>query len=114
MAGSQATARAWLDRAGIWDCLREGKVPEARARAAVASLDQQALDGGSWLLAGKVTLEQAASVSVSGPAIWAARPCRELIDPRWADVLLHRVKGYLEAKRLAEAETGRPCRRRRR
>ena len=49
---------AWL-MGGVWDCLRQNKVDEARARSAlaVALLDQQSCDGGSWMLSGELSLE---------------------------------------------------------
>ena len=74
---AKASARAWLEYrsnlgpyptmirltwqiCGIWDALREGKVAEARARAAlaVAACDQQSLDSGSWILAEQFCLRR--------------------------------------------------------
>lgn len=56
-----ASIRAGWALAGIWDCLRGGRHEEARARAglALAQLDQQACDRGSFLLASEVSLESA-------------------------------------------------------
>ena len=81
-ASASASARGWLERrsrlgfypatirlvwaiAGVWDCLRENKVSEATARAAlsIASIDQNALDAGSWVLAQELFLEQPAPLS---------------------------------------------------
>lgn len=44
---------------GVWDALRDNNVSLARARVAlsVAQLDQQAVDRGSWLVAGEISLE---------------------------------------------------------
>lgn len=71
LSQSSMTARGWLEHrsriqqfpasirsgwamAGVLDCLRFGKVEEARARAclALAQLDQQAIDRGNFMLAG--------------------------------------------------------------
>eukprot|EP00439_Symbiodinium_sp_Y106_P050942 s3095_g6.t1 len=60
-----ATIRLVWAIAGVWDCLRENKVSEATARAAlsIASIDQNALDAGSWVLAQELFLEQPAPLS---------------------------------------------------
>ena len=95
--------------AGIWDCLIEGRVHEARARAALslASIDQQSLDSGSWILAQELSLEASPPMSSfqqkrSVPLDASESFHTKLIDARWADLLLHRVKeleSYLEAKK---------------
>ena len=77
VAAGGVTARGWLEHrskvqnfpstvrtawmiAGVLDALRCDKIAEARARCclALASLDHQAVDKGSWILAGEVSLEQ--------------------------------------------------------
>ena len=82
LADARASSRGWLEHrshlslypttvrllwavTGIWDCLRAGRHEEARARAAltVAAADQQALDGGSWVLAEHFLLEQGPPLS---------------------------------------------------
>eukprot|EP00435_Cladocopium_sp_Y103_P020762 s4288_g5.t1 len=54
-----STIRAAWTLGAIWDCLRTGRIEEARARAAlgVCALDQHACDSGNWLLATELTLE---------------------------------------------------------
>lgn len=128
-----ATARGWLEArsriqnytahvrwtwqvGGIWDCLMRGQpkdIQEARARCAllVASADQAAVDGGSWVLGNVMLME--------GPPpyhLFAAHqsptaldlPHTALIDPRWIELLLSHVKdmdSYQEAKK----RLGRPA-----
>ncbi|CAE7732556.1 unnamed protein product, partial [Symbiodinium necroappetens] len=126
LADAKATSRGWLEHrshlslypttvrllwaiTGIWDCLRSDRPDEARARAAlaVAAADQQALDGGSWVLAEHFLLEQ-------GPPLSAFANRRNaqldpvdsyhtrLFEPRWAELCLHRVREleqHLEAKK---------------
>ena len=97
----QTTVRfAWM-LGGIWDCLRQGRVDEARARAAlgVAAADQTAHDRGSWLLASKVLLEHAPPFAVFGhhalPEGWEAQHSR-LLDPRWVELYMHKLKDFAE------------------
>ena len=138
LAGSVASARSWLEHrsrlgpyansirlgwaiAGIWDCLREQKYQEARARAAlaIAALDQQSLDAGSWLIAQEVMLEPPPPLSsFTARRVQQLDPLEsfhsKLLDPRMADLLLHRVKeveGYMEAKKkLGKARVSDPPR----
>lgn len=111
---SNMTARGWLEHrsciqqfpasirsgwaiAGILDCLRGGRVEEARARAclALAQLDQQAIDRGNFLLASELSLESAPPYSAfsghSLPETWEA-PHSKLVDPRWMDLFMHRLR----------------------
>ena len=136
LSGSVASARSWLEHrsrlgpyansirlgwsiAGIWDCLREQKYQEARARAAlaIAALDQQSLDTGSWLIAQEVMLEPPPPLSTfTARRVQQLDPLEsfhsKLLDPRMADLLLHRVKeveGYMEAKKkLGKARVSDP------
>ncbi|CAE7243718.1 unnamed protein product [Symbiodinium sp. CCMP2456] len=135
LADAKATSRGWLEHrshlslypttvrllwaiTGIWDCLRSDRPDEARARAAlaVAAADQQALDGGSWVLAEHFLLEQ-------GPPLSAFANRRNaqldpvdsyhtrLFEPRWAELCLHRVREleqHLEAKKKLGGK-GRPA-----
>ena len=138
LSGSVASARSWLEHrsrlgpyansirlgwaiAGIWDCLREQKYQEARARAAlaIAALDQQSLDTGSWLIAQEVMLEPPPPLSTfTARRVQQLDPLEsfhsKLLDPRMADLLLHRVKeveGYMEAKKkLGKARVSDPPR----
>ena len=92
-----ATIRAAWALGGIWDCLRSGRVEEARARAAlgVCMLDQQSCDAGSWLLAGELSLESPPPMSSfqnhQAPAPWEL-PHSRLVDPRWFDLVMSKVK----------------------
>ena len=97
-AGVLSLRLAWAI-AGTWDCLREDRVAEARARAALAtaSIDQHALDSGSWVLAQEVLLEQPPPLASfqhrrEGVGDVVESYHSRLVDPRWADLLLHRVK----------------------
>ena len=92
-----ASIRAGWALAGIWDCLRAGKVDEARARTglALAQLDQQACDRGNFLLAAEISLENAPPYSAFSchlpPEPWES-PHSRLIDPRWMDLMMNRLK----------------------
>lgn len=83
--------------AGVLDCLRLGKVEEARARAclALAQLDQQAIDRGNFMLASELSLESAPPYSAfSGhtlPESWEA-PHSKIVGPRWMDLFMHRLR----------------------
>lgn len=87
---------AWLVGGGIWDCLRTDRIPEARARAALAvcALVQQACDSGSWVLASGICLESPppmSSFSRHAPSSLEF-PHSKLIDPRWIDLAVSKVK----------------------
>ena len=78
---------AWI-LGGVWDCLRNGRAEEARARAAlgVAMLDQQSCDRGAWLLAAEASLEAPPPYSSfnshTAPEASELQHSR-LLDPRW-------------------------------
>ena len=114
IASSSVSARGWLEHrsriqafpasirsgwalAGIWDCLRRGQNEEARARAALAlaQLDQQSCDRGSFLLAAEVSLEAPppyASFSAHvAPETWGL-PHSRLLDPRWVELMMHKLR----------------------
>ena len=103
---------------GIWDCLRAGRHEEARARAAltVAAADQQALDGGSWVLAEHFLLEQGPPLSAFANRKSAQYESVDsyhsrIFEPRWAELCLHRVREleqHLEAKKKLGGK-GRPA-----
>lgn len=123
-ANQTTSARAWLEHrsklgnyastvrytwalCGIWDCLRAGSVKEARARVALAVLaaDQTALDAGSWLLSQEILLEDPpplASFQQKRTVDHWDQPSSRLLDERWQEVLMWRVKSkdsYLESRK---------------
>ena len=103
------TIRLTWQICGIWDALREGKVAEARARAAlaVAACDQQSLDSGSWILAEQFCLEPSPPLSAFSNRRQhqfdsADSYDSKLFEPRWAELCLHKVRELelrLEAKK---------------
>ncbi len=128
-----ATARGWLEHrsklghypstirfswilAGALDNLRQGEVSQARARLALAlaAVDQAAIDGGSWSLAGEFLLETPPPFSAFQNRR-APDPTEQvatrLIEDRFLDVMLWRIRdrdSYLESrKRLAAASKAR-------
>eukprot|EP00435_Cladocopium_sp_Y103_P012467 s3412_g3.t1 len=114
VASSSITARGWLEHrskiqnfqvpvrcawalAGVWDALRQGKVPEARARCAlgVAALDQLGIDRGSWLVASEMTLEEPPPFSAFAahrPLETWETPCSKLVDERWLELFLAKLR----------------------
>lgn len=114
LSSSSVSARGWMEHrsriqaypaairsgwaiAGIWDSLRCGRHEEARARAglALASLDQQACDRGSFLLAAEVSLETAPPYSSfqchSAPEPFETQHSK-LLDPRWIELMLSKLR----------------------
>ena len=95
--------------AGILDSLRDNCPEEARARAclALAAFDQQSIDSGAWVYAQEIMFEPSPPLSAfQSRRVVVSDPLEsyhsKLLDPRVADVLLHRVKeleSYLEAKK---------------
>jgi hypothetical protein len=87
---------AWI-LGGVWDCLRNGRAEEARARAAlgVAMLDQQSCDRGAWLLAAEASLEAPPPYSSfnshTAPEASELQHSR-LLDPRWVELFLAKLK----------------------
>ncbi|CAE7429857.1 CALS7 [Symbiodinium sp. CCMP2592] len=123
---SRATSRAWLEHrshlgnypntvrlawsvCGVWDALRAGRYEEARSRCAlcIACCDQQAFDNGSWTLAEQFALEAPPPLSSFAAKRQSALDNTDtyhsrLVEPRWAEVCLHRVRELelrLESKR---------------
>lgn len=98
---------------GIWDCLRQGRHDEARARAAlgVAMLDQQSCDQGGWLLASELSLEPPPPYSSfsthTTPSPWEV-PHTRLIDGRWYELILSRLRDLAEyqEKKMKLTTTG--------
>ena len=130
MTVSQISARGWVEHrsriqnyvgsvrpawclAGIWDCLRNNRIEEARARAAlgVAMIDQMACDRGGWLLASETTLEPPppyASFSLhAAPDAWELQHTR-LLDGRWVELFLAKLKDLAEYQEKKSKLTGRP------
>ena len=89
-----AAIRSGWALAGVWDCLRAGKVCEARARAglALAQIDQQACDRGSYLLAAEVSLEMPPPYSSFASHVAPDLPHSRLLDPRWVDLMMSRLR----------------------
>ena len=136
LAATHASSRAWLEHrshlggypttvrlawqmAGVFDALRADRVGEARARAALAlaSVDQQSMDGGSWVLADHFTLERPPPMSVFTQKRAVSSEAAEtyhsrLYDPRWAELCLHRVREldlHLESKKKLGKSRGAPA-----
>jgi hypothetical protein len=91
---------AWI-MAGAWDDLRLGFPDRARARLAlgVAAYDQQAYDKGSWLLAAEMSLEAPppyGSFNAHQPPEPWENPHTRLIDGRWFDVLISKLKNLAD------------------
>ena len=83
---------------GTLDCLRAGKVDQARAwlNIAVLIVDQVSIDKGSWLLAQELSLEVGPPMSSFRKhevASSAGDPAySRLLDPRWAEVALAKLR----------------------
>ena len=89
---------AW-SAAGILDALVDGDTARARARAALLLLvfDQAAVDRGSYVLAGEMTLEGLPPFSALGshnaPSLAdGEQPFSKILDPRWGDICLSHLK----------------------
>ena len=118
LSNSSVSARGWMEHrsriqaypaairsgwaiAGIWDSLRGGRHEEARARAglALAALDQQSCDRGSYLLAAEVALESpppySSFQSHSAPEPFEL-PHSKLLDPRWVELMMSRLRDLSE------------------
>ena len=79
---------------GVWQCLIDGKVDEARARCALAAADQSAIDG-SWLIAQTSLLENPpsfGSFNQHRPPTATELHHSALLDSRWVEVYLSHVK----------------------
>ena len=83
--------------AGIHDCLKQGRVEEARSRCCLtlAAIDQSSIDNGSWTLAQEILLEQAAPfasfVGRRGPDL-QEQPASRLLDERLLEVVIWRQR----------------------
>ena len=102
--------------AGIWDCLMQNKVAEARARCSLllGASDQASIDGGSWLLGNIALLEPAPPYHLfvnRGQISNQDLQHTALLDPRWIEVFLGHVKevdSFQEAKKKVEQEFSEP------
>lgn len=115
-ASVNVTARAWLEMrsrvqmyqtpvrllwgiAGVWDCLRQSKYEEARARTALLMCqgDQLSIDRGNWILAAEMALEEPPPLSQfnhhSLPSDTEA-PYTRLVDGRWVDLFLQKLADF--------------------
>ena len=91
------TVRISWSVAGALDCLKAGRPQEAKARLALllGALDQVACDRGSWLIASEVLLEQPppfSNFAKHSPPDYQEAPHSRLLDSRWVDALMYRVK----------------------
>lgn len=112
------SARAWLEHrskignfagairpawmiAGALDDIRAGAIDRARARLCLglAAFDQQSYDRGGWLLAAEMSLEHpppyGAFANRLPPDGWE-QPHTRLIDPRWFDVMVSKVRSLAD------------------
>ena len=117
-ASVQVTARAWLEMrshvqsfqtpvrllwaaAGALDCMRQQKYAEARARLCLmlAAGDQLSIDRGNWLVASEMLLEEGPPMATfaqhSLPQDHEA-PFTNLVDGRWVDLFVAKLKDYEE------------------
>lgn len=82
---------------GALDALKKGKVEEGKARLAllVASIDQVAVDRGSWILAAEGLLEESppiASFTRHQPPEMTESQHTKLWDVTWAEAFMHKIK----------------------
>ncbi|CAE8649387.1 unnamed protein product, partial [Polarella glacialis] len=101
--------------AGIHSCLKSERYEEARARTALllAAGEQFSMDGGSWLLAAEILLEQPPPFSSFArhqlPEPTELQHSR-LVDPRWIDAIMAKLKEAEDfqerRKRLQRLPTG--------
>eukprot|EP00438_Fugacium_kawagutii_P029178 Skav210074 [mRNA] locus=scaffold7699:11741:13919:+ [translate_table: standard] len=110
-----STVRIAWSVAGALDAMRSGNVKESQARLALllASLDQVACDRGQWLIAAELSLEPAppfSSFARHVPPDFQEQPHTRLLDSRWVDAVMYRVKEldeYAERKaKLGKARKG--------
>ena len=95
--GSHRPSVQWLWAvAGAYDALVRGAVPEARARLALLMVagEQSCMDGGSWLMARELLLEEEppfGAIAARGTeGKERARPTT--CDPRWGEVAHARLR----------------------
>ena len=93
-----ASIRAMWILGAVHDCLKEGRVEEARARVALAlcAYDQSAADSGNWLLSQELLLEQALPYNSfnrnrGNPDKRDVLHTR-LADARWIKILMARLR----------------------
>ena len=71
------------------------ELAKAMALLGIASLDQAAVDGGSWLLASEIALEPSPPFGAfNRPRVLDTFESRQtrLLDPRWISILMGRIK----------------------
>lgn len=112
----QVSSRAWLELrsrvqnyatpvrllwgiAGAHDALRRGATEECRARLALLLCqgDQLSIDRGSWVVASELGLEDPppmTSFLQHRLPSEAEPPYSKLIDPRWMELVLHRLNEF--------------------
>jgi hypothetical protein len=111
----QVSVRAAWFLAGVWDCLRQNRVAEARARCAlgVACFDQSAVDKGSWLVSNELTLEDPppfSSFAQHRPIeVWES-PHTKLIDERWLELFLARLRDVADCQEKRYKLSASSCR----
>ena len=95
----RATAHCGWGVAGILDSLMLGKIPLARAKAALLLLqiDQSCIDKGSWLLAGELSLEMPPPMSALAthnlPSLAEGEwPYSRLLDSRWSEIAVAHLR----------------------
>lgn len=97
--GYQTPVRYLWGIAGAHDALVAGAPEEARARLALllAMGDQHSIDRGNWMVAAELSLEEGPPMaSFNGHTLptEAEPPFSKLVDPRWMDLVLHRLASY--------------------
>lgn len=109
-----ATVRIAWSVAGALDASRAGKHEECQARLGLllSMLDQVACDRGSWLLATEMSLESQtppfSSFARHAPPDFQESPHTRLMDSRWVEALMYRVKELDEyAERRVKLGKGR-------
>ena len=95
--GNHRPSTQWLWMiAGAYDALVRGAVPEARARLALAMVagEQACMEGGSWLMARELLLEDEPPFGpIAARGIdTRERPHPATCDPRWAEVAHARLR----------------------
>ena len=115
-AAVPVSARAWLELrskvqpyptpvrllwgvAGVLDALRSNAPEEARARAALILCqgDQLSIDRGSWVVASEFALEDPPPMTQFSQHSLPSDtepPYSKLIDPRWMELVLHRLNEF--------------------
>jgi len=106
---------AWII-SGVHDCLKEGRVSEARARCALAlgAIDQSSLDSGSWSLSQELLLEPAPPyhtfIGRRSPDLHE-QATTKIIDDRILELAMWKLKekdSYLESRRRLGGASKKP------